>query len=164
MADPARILLIGPGAVGGTVAAWLQHAGHDVTLAVRTPFERLHVETPTMTLRSRPRLVRVPDDIPQTDWVLVVTKTYDVEGAAQWLRAAAEGQSRVAILQNGVEHLSRFSPFVPPERLLPVMVDIPAEPGSGISVSGMFRPMRSCPSGCIRTASPAMSSAETTTM
>ena len=56
-----------------------------------------------------------------------MTKTYDVDGAVPWLRVAAEGQSRVAILQNGIEHLSRFSPFVPAERLLPVMVDIPAE-------------------------------------
>jgi 2-dehydropantoate 2-reductase len=33
----------------------------------------------------------------------------------------------VAILQNGVEHIERFSPYVDPAVLVPVVVDLPAE-------------------------------------
>ena len=33
----------------------------------------------------------------------------------------------MAILQNGVEHRERFAPWLPAERILPVMVDCPAE-------------------------------------
>jgi 2-dehydropantoate 2-reductase len=33
----------------------------------------------------------------------------------------------VAVLQNGVEHRERFAPYVPLERIVPVMVDCPAE-------------------------------------
>jgi 2-dehydropantoate 2-reductase len=33
----------------------------------------------------------------------------------------------VAVLQNGVEHRERFAPYVPTEKILPVMVDCPAE-------------------------------------
>ena len=125
MAESSRILLIGPGAVGGSVAAWLAHVGHEVTLAVRTPFDRLYVDTPDGPLEASPRIITDLADAGEADWVLVVTKTYDVEGAAQW--RAVKGSPRVAILQNGIEHVSRFSPFVPADRLLPVMVDIPAE-------------------------------------
>lgn len=126
-AEPRKILLIGPGAVGGTVAAWLMRSGHDVTLAVRTPFDRLSVETSAGVLEAEPRLLTDPADIGASDWVLVATKTYDVEAAAAWLRPVAASESAVAVLQNGVEHRSRFSAYVPLDRLLPVMVDIPAE-------------------------------------
>jgi 2-dehydropantoate 2-reductase len=98
-----------------------------MTLAARTPFNRLIVETDDRILESSPKLIREPVDVGSPDWVLVATKTYDVESAAAWLRPLVRSETRVAIMQNGVEHLSRFSCHFPPERLLPVMVDIPAE-------------------------------------
>lgn len=146
MGEAARILLIGPGAVGGTVAAWLDHAGHDVTLGVRTPFERLHVATPDGTLDATPRIVTDPAESGEADWALIVTKTYDVDGAAQWLRAI-RGSPRVAVLQNGIEHVSRFSPFVPADRLLPVMVDIPAERDAPGRVRQRGKAIMQVPSG-----------------
>jgi len=36
-------------------------------------------------------------------------------------------QTRVAILQNGVEHCERFATWLRPAQIVPVMVDIPAE-------------------------------------
>lgn len=127
MADRKRVLLVGPGAVGGSVAAWLSNAGHEVTLAVRTPFDQLSVETPEGHIHASPRVISDPQMAGEADWLLVATKTYDVDGAAHWLRPFSTGDARVAILQNGVEHLSRFERFVPLDRLLPVMVDLPAE-------------------------------------
>lgn len=123
----AKIIIVGPGAVGGSVGAWLIDAGHEVTLAVRTAFDCLRVETDDRTLQSRPGIIEDPARIGEPDWMLVATKTYDVAAAAQWLRPLAAGDARVAVMQNGVEHVSRFSPYLPPERLLPVMVDVPAE-------------------------------------
>jgi len=47
MAEPARIALIGPGAIGATVAAWLaQSPDLALTLCARTPLDRLEIETP----------------------------------------------------------------------------------------------------------------------
>ena len=40
------ITLIGPGAIGGTLATWLsQNPSNAVSVAVRTPFDSLEVET-----------------------------------------------------------------------------------------------------------------------
>lgn len=123
----SRILLIGPGAVGGTVAAWLCEAGHDVTLAVRTGFGGLTVETPGgRTIRCGPKILNQPSGPIEADWVLVAVKTYDSAAVAPWL-SEVTGPAPVAILQNGVEHVARFSEWLPKERILPVMVDIPAE-------------------------------------
>jgi len=123
----SRILLIGPGAVGGSVAAWHCEAGHDVTLAVRTGFSSLTVETPGgRILRSQPKILSQPSGPIEADWVLVAVKTYDSAAAAPWLSEVAD-PAPVAILQNGVEHVSRFSEWLPKELILPVMVDIPAE-------------------------------------
>ena len=122
------IAVLGPGAVGGTVAAWLEASGRvDLSLCVRTPFERLRVEAPARTIDVAPRQLTDPDEASAVDWVLVATKAYDVTGAAGWLARLVGPDTRVAVLQNGVEHVARFTPFVPAERILPVMVDVPAE-------------------------------------
>ena len=120
--------IVGPGSIGGTIAAWLTASDAiSVTLCVRTPFDRLVVETPTTRLDVMPRQISRPDAAQPVDWVLIATKTYDVAGTAAWLAQLVGPETRVAVLQNGVEHVRRFADYVPTDRLLPVMVDIPAE-------------------------------------
>lgn len=127
----ARIALIGPGAVGGTVAAWLaQDPDHELQLCVRTPFETLTVDTPHGMIAARPAIVADPRDAAPADWVLVATKTYDAAGAARWFPALVGPNTQVAILQNGVEHVARFLPWLERDRIVPAVVDIPAERGA----------------------------------
>ena len=123
-----RIAVIGPGAIGGVVAAWLaQTPQHDLTLCARTGFDRLEVDAPGGPIAAAPRVITRPDEGEPVDWVLIATKAYDAAGAAAWLpRLLGEG-TRVAVLQNGVEHVERFAPFLDPARITPAVVDIPAE-------------------------------------
>jgi 2-dehydropantoate 2-reductase len=52
----ASILLIGPGAIGATLAAWLcQDDRHRVTVAARTPFESIETQTPGGVIRATPQ-------------------------------------------------------------------------------------------------------------
>jgi 2-dehydropantoate 2-reductase len=94
---------------------------------MRTRFAGLAVETPEGPIAASPRQLSDPAEAEPVDWVLVTTKAYDVAGAARWLERLAGPDTRVAVLQNGVEHAARFAPYMPAERILPVMVDIPAE-------------------------------------
>ena len=122
------IAIVGPGAIGGTIAAWLaQHPAHQVSIAARTPFTTLHVEHPSGSLTAHPQVWTDPAQARRVEWVLVATKAYDSASAAQWLTALRDDATRVAVLQNGVEHVARFAPHVPAERIVPVMVDCPAE-------------------------------------
>lgn len=128
MPASTRIAVIGPGAIGATVAAWLaQSPGLDVTLCVRTPFSGLAIETPEGAISADPVVLTDPAQASPVDWVLVCTKTYDAPAAALWIERLLGPETRVAVLQNGVEHVARFAPYVPAGRIVPAMVDIPAE-------------------------------------
>lgn len=124
----SRIALIGPGAIGSTLLAWLAHGGrHEAVACVRTPFESLEVETPEEKLLVRPRILTDPAEGEVVDWVLVATKAYDASSAAKWFPKLVGPQTRVAIIQNGVEHVERFAPFLDRSKILPVIIDLPAE-------------------------------------
>jgi len=123
-----RIAIVGPGAVGGVVAGWLGHTGrYEVILCSRRPLPELVVELPDQKLTSQPRVLIDPAQATPVDWILVTTKAYDVPGAALWIKHLGASGAPVAVLQNGVEHRERFAPFLPAERIVPVVVDCPAE-------------------------------------
>jgi 2-dehydropantoate 2-reductase len=124
----ARIAIVGVGAIGGVTAALLQQAGgHELFLCTRRPMSGLSVETPDGLVGVQAVFVTDPADAPTVDWVFVATKAYDVAGAAKWLDRLCSQGTPVAVLQNGVEHRERFAPYVASEKILPVMVDCPAE-------------------------------------
>lgn len=121
------IAVIGPGAIGGTVAAWLaQDPALAITICARTPLDDLRVETPSGVITARPKVLTDPARARPVDWVLVATKTYDVDSTKPWLDHLVDTHTRVAIIQNGVEHVRLFSHLVPAERLVPVMINLPA--------------------------------------
>ncbi|WP_342250861.1 2-dehydropantoate 2-reductase [Sphingomonas sp. OTU376] len=120
-----RIAVIGAGAIGGTLAAWLAQS-HDVTVCARSPLADLEVETPEGVIQATPRILTDPAEATQVDWVLCTTKTYDCPAAAAWLPGLMGPTTRLAVIQNGVEQRERF-PQVPAQRTVPVIIDLPAE-------------------------------------
>src|SRR5277367_3239762 len=123
----AKIAIVGVGAIGGVTAALLQQAGHELLLCTRRAVSGLAVETPNGAVNVDATMVTRPVDAFDVDWVFVATKAYDVAGTAIWLERLCSKGAPVAVLQNGVEHSERFAPYVAMEKILPVMVDCPAE-------------------------------------
>lgn len=122
------ILLIGPGAIGATLAAWLaQDDRNHVSVAVRTPIDSLEVTTPQGIIRATPRILTDPLQAKHVDWILVATKAYDSESASAWFPNATGRHTRLAVIQNGVEHVARFEQHFDRERIVPVMIDLPAD-------------------------------------
>lgn len=121
----SRVAVIGAGAIGGTLAAWLAQT-HEVTVCARSPLADLEIETPDGPIRATPRILTDPADATPVDWVLSTTKTYDCAAAAAWLPGLMGPATRLAVIQNGVEQRERF-PMVPSERIVPVIIDLPAE-------------------------------------
>ncbi len=123
-----KIALIGPGAIGGLVAAWLcQDEQNQVTVCARTPMRHLELEIPDGVIEARPTVLTDPEQGRTVDWILVATKAYDSESAAAWFSSLLGDDTHVAVLQNGVDHVERFSAYLPAEHILPVVVDCPTE-------------------------------------
>jgi len=125
----SSIAIVGPGAIGSVIAAMLHTHGHEVPLCARRPIGVLQVQTDRGEVRWTPKVALDPSAVEPADWVLVCTKTYDANSAATWLPGLCRNGARVAVLQNGVEHRTRFAGVVPDTHLVPVMVDLPAERG-----------------------------------
>ena len=126
-----RIALIGPGAIGGTAAAALAASGkHDLVICANQIFETLNfTRAGTNDTRSYPVKVETsPRAVGVFDWVLLAVKSHQTPSAAEWLKAAVGQNTKLAILQNGVEHRARVAAFVPAETaIVPVVVQLPAE-------------------------------------
>ena len=133
-----RIAIIGVGAIGGVAAALLHTTTrHQLTLCTRRPLHELIVKTGegSITVKAtnliNPAAAATPAAKPAAaapvDWVLVATKVYDAASAATWFPRLCGPHTPVAIIQNGVEHIENFSPFLKPEQIVPVIIDTPAE-------------------------------------
>ena len=121
------IAIIGPGAIGGTVAAWLaQDPALRITVCARSPLNDLRIETPGGTITASPEVLTDPAMARPVDWVMVATKTYDIASTRLWLDRLVGPDTRLAVIQNGVEHVELFAHLVPAERIVPVMINLPA--------------------------------------
>jgi 2-dehydropantoate 2-reductase len=123
------VAVVGVGAIGGTVVARLAEAESCQVLAcVRTPIPELAVQGVSgLELRPQVRQETEADKVSVVDWVLLATKAHQTRAAAAWLAALTGPSTRIAVLQNGVEHQERVAPLVA-GRVVPVIVDFPAEP------------------------------------
>lgn len=108
----ARVAVVGTGAVGGYFASRAHLAGNDLQLCVRTPYDRLVVDSRGARTSVDGRVVTDPAEAEPADLVMLATKSYDVGSAAAWLAALSSGSTIVAVLQNGVEHEARTRPHV----------------------------------------------------
>ena len=122
------VAVVGPGAIGTTVAAALHEAGHTPILCGRTA--RDHLE-----LRDDDGVVVVPGPVrtdpaqigEKVDLVFLAVKATQVEAAAPWLAALCHPGTVVCVLQNGVEQVAAVEPFVPGSAVLPSVVWFPAQ-------------------------------------
>ncbi|NBH06528.1 oxidoreductase [Amycolatopsis sp. SID8362] len=136
------VAVVGPGAIGTTVAAALHEAGRTPMLCGRTDRERLE-------LRDAEGLVVVPGPVrtepaqseETVDLVFLAVKTTQVDAAAPWLAALCRSGTVICVLQNGVEQESAVAPYVPGCPVLPAVVWFPAEvqPGGSVWLRGEAR-------------------------
>jgi 2-dehydropantoate 2-reductase len=105
-----RYIVLGCGAIGGTVAAGLVRDGHDVLVCDADPAviqavntAGLRIEGPVEQFTARPRAV-LPADLPERidGPVLLAVKAHHVAGAAALLAGRLHGDGFVVSLGNGL--------------------------------------------------------------
>jgi 2-dehydropantoate 2-reductase len=139
-----RIAVVGPGAIGSTVAACLHRAGHRLLLCGRTARDHLDVRPDPAILDGKrivvPGPVRTdPDTVTQpVDLVLLAVKATQISHARGWLSALCDHNTTVCVLQNGVEQIELVQPHCPVSTLVPAVVWCPAEtqPGGWVRLRG----------------------------
>jgi 2-dehydropantoate 2-reductase len=117
------VAVVGLGSIGGIAAACLAEAGrHDVIGCARKPIDKLTLERPGRTVTPPLPVITDPAEATPADWVLVVTKTQDTAAAAPWLARLCTRSTRVAVLQNGIDHVERVAPLANGATVVPVIV------------------------------------------
>ena len=124
---PARIAVVGAGAIGGVIAARLANAGHPVTLCSRSPIGRLTVGPAGAPAVAPVDILSSAQQAGPADWVFLATKAQETAGAANWLARLCTPQSTLVVLQNGIDHEERVRTFAPGSVVLPSIVYIGAE-------------------------------------
>ncbi len=123
-----RTAVVGPGAIGTTVAAALHERGRTPLVAGRTPRAALRLDTgrdvvdvpgPVLT---DPAAVTGPVDV-----VFLAVKATQTRAAGPWLTALCGPGTVVCVLQNGVEQRATVGPLVPAGDVVPAVVWFPAE-------------------------------------
>jgi 2-dehydropantoate 2-reductase len=117
------VAVIGLGSIGGAAAGCLAAAGrHDVIACTRKPLERLTLDGPNGTAELPLHALTDPADATPVDWVLLCTKTHQTAATAPWLKRLCAPSTRVAVLQNGIDHVARVAPLAAGATVLPVIV------------------------------------------
>ncbi|WP_102223380.1 ketopantoate reductase family protein [Acidimangrovimonas sediminis] len=134
-----RFIIHGVGAVGGTIAAELSRAGHEVLgIARGAQLEALRsggltLRTPDGTSHARFPCVAAPDEIAfrPDDAIFLCMKTQDTMAALQSLRAAGVTDQPVFCTQNGIENERMAQRIFPDVHgitvLLPAQFLVPGE-------------------------------------
>lgn len=117
------IAVVGAGSVGGFFGAQAATVpGNEVRFCVRTPFERLVVESGGEETVVEAPVHTDPNEVDIHDWVLLGVKAHQTAAAGPWLQALCGPDSIVVVLQNGVEHTERVAPYIDNAEALPTIV------------------------------------------
>ena len=117
------IAVVGLGGIGGTAAGLLARTGlHDITACARRPLARLTVEGPDGAFEVPLKALTDPGEAQPQDWVLLCTKTHETASAGPWLKQLCAPATKVAALQNGIDHAERIAPYANGATVVPVLV------------------------------------------
>ncbi|ELY4674490.1 oxidoreductase [Cronobacter turicensis] len=146
MSHRPAIALVGPRAIGATVAAALHEAGRTPVLCGRTAHAQLIVRddegeiiVPGPVLND-PAAISAPCDL-----VFVAVKTTQVADSAGWLAALCDESTVVCALQNGVEQPALLAPYVNGATVLASVVWFPAQREPDASVWLRAKPRLTLP-------------------
>lgn len=123
------IAVVGPGAVGTTVAAYLYAAGHEVLVCGRTPRAQIELRPDGAEPIVVPGPVCTdPGEVsgPVGVVLLAIKATQNDEGG-RWLARLCDEHTIVVVLQNGVEQVEQVQPHCPSSTVLPGIVWYGAE-------------------------------------
>jgi len=146
MSENLTIALIGPGAIGTTIAAALHEVDRAPLLCGRTAHAQLTLRHDEGEIVVPGPVLTEPAAIQQpVDLLFVAVKTTQVAESAGWLAALCDEKTVVCALQNGVEQKAQLAPLVNGATVLPSVVWFPAQREPDASVWLRAKPRLTLP-------------------
>lgn len=130
-----QVAIVGPGAIGTTVAAALHEVGRTPLLCGRTARDSLTLVDSECQVRVPGPVHTDPAKINHTvNLIFLAVKATQNAAATEWLTALSGPETVVCILQNGVEQVENVTPYCPQGKIIPAVVWFPAQTQSDGSV------------------------------
>jgi len=130
------VAVVGPGAIGTTIAAMLHDVDRTPLLCGRTPRDHLTLLEDGGSITVPGPVQTNPEQIThRADLVFLAVKATQIEAATDWLAALVGPQTVVCVLQNGIEQVEIVRSHLPRGDIVPAVVWFPAQAQSDGSVS-----------------------------
>jgi len=118
-----KIAVVGPGAVGSYYGAKLVRAGQEVHFLLRSDYDAVKrngvsIHSPEGDFNARPKCARTPEEIGQSDLVLVALKTTANDQFPKLLPPLVGPKTAVLTLQNGLGNEEELAKLVPVEQIM----------------------------------------------
>lgn len=118
-----KIAVVGPGALGSYYGAKLCRAGQEVHFLLRSDYDAVRrsgvcIQSPEGDFNVRPKCARTPEEIGESDLVLVALKTTGNGQFPKLLPALVGAQTAVLTLQNGLGNEEALAELFPVEQIL----------------------------------------------
>jgi 2-dehydropantoate 2-reductase len=95
---------------------------HDVTACARRPIGHMVLERAEGVVDLPLRTVIDAAEVQHADWVMLCTKAHHTPSTAPWLAQLCGPHTRVAVLQNGIDHAGRIAPYAGGATVVPTVV------------------------------------------
>lgn len=146
MSEHPSVALIGPGAIGTTIAAALHEVGRTPLLCGRTAHQQLVLRHDEGEIIVPGPVITDPSRVSRpVALVFVAVKTTQVADSAGWLAALCDENTVVCALQNGVEQKVQLEPYVNGAVVVPSVVWFPAQREPDASVWLRAKPRLTLP-------------------
>ncbi|TFH69499.1 oxidoreductase [Cellulomonas sp. HD19AZ1] len=146
--DLPTVAVVGPGAIGTTVAVALHEGGAAPFVAGRTARTELRLDVGGSVVVAPVPVRTDPDDAPgAVDLVVLAVKATQNPDAAPWLGRLCRPGTVVCVLQNGVEQRQAVAPLAPGATVVPAVVWFPAERLPDATVRLLADPRLTLPDG-----------------
>ena len=124
------VAIVGAGAIGTSVADALSSAA-DVILCRRKNPAPMSIEWDGERRAVDAAVATSAQDLTPVDWVVIATKAHHTAALGDWLTRLVGPQTRVVLLQNGIDHADRVVEWVDASRVVPGIVYLAAEKSGG---------------------------------
>jgi len=118
-----KVAVVGPGAVGSYYGAKLCHAGQEVHFLLRSDYDAVRrngvfIRGPDESFNVRPQCARTPEEIGESDLVLIALKTTANDQFPKLLPPLVGPKTAVLTLQNGLGNEEDLAKLFPVEQVM----------------------------------------------